>query len=271
VTGGAATEPHDDGRTPPGSYGFGHAARMEWIKLRSLRSTPSALLLVLAGMVGIGVATMSATRAPATDAARRAFDPTNNVLTGVALGQLVVGVLGVLLVSAEYSSGTIRATFAAIPRRQLVLAAKATVFGMVVLIVGEAVCFATFFAGRTALAENVPAPALDDPGVLRAVVLSGAYLAQIGLIGIGLGAIVRHTAGAIGALVAVTFVLPLVTAGLSGPTVAKFFPTLIAANSIAVAKPVSDTLAPWTGFAVLCLYTAAALGGGGWLLTRRDA
>ncbi|HKG49941.1 MAG TPA: ABC transporter permease subunit [Actinomycetales bacterium] len=271
MTGRAATGRGRRQRRPAGSYGVGDAVRMEWIKLRSLRSTLWALMLVVVGMVGIGVATMANTRPPSTDAARSLFDPTNNVLAGVALGQLVIGVLGVLAVSAEYSSGTIRSTFAAIPRRPMVLAAKAAVFAVVLLITGEAVCFATFFAGRAALADDVPAPALEEPGVLRAVVLTGAYLAQIGLIGIGLGAIARHTAGAIGALVAVTFVLPLIAVGLTGTTVAKFFPTLIVANSIAVAKPVSDTLAPWTGFCVLCLYTLAALGVGGWLLNRRDA
>ncbi|MCX5555593.1 ABC transporter permease [Streptomyces sp. NBC_00038] len=255
---------------PAGRYGFGHAARMEWIKLRSLRSTLWALLATVVGMIAIGVVTMANTKAPSA-AKSDTFDAVNNVLAGVALGQLVVGVLGVLVVTGEYSSGAIRSTLAAVPNRPLLLAAKAGVFGLVTLVVGEVVAFATFFAGRLALDATVPRPALGDPGVLRALVLSGAYLALVGLIGIALGAVVRHTAAAIGTLVGVLYVVPAVLSGLTGVAVAKFFPTMIAANSLAVSKPVADCLSPWAGFAVLCLYVAAALGAGGWLLVRRDA
>ncbi|GHC53479.1 ABC transporter permease [Streptomyces flavofungini] len=249
---------------------FARAARMEWIKLRSLRSTAWALLLTVAGMIAVGVVTMANTKAPSADRAAQ-FDPTNNVLAGVALGQLVVGVLGVLVVTGEYSCGSIRSTLAAIPDRRTLLAAKAAVYGTVTLVVGEAVALVTFFAGRAALAEGVPRPGIGDPGVLRAVLLAGAYLSLVGLLGIGIGALLRHTASAIAVLVGVTFVLPAVIGGLSGPTVAKFFPTMIAGNSLAVAKPVADMLAPWTGFAVLCLYVAATLGAGARLPAHRDA
>ncbi|MFG3254746.1 ABC transporter permease subunit [Streptomyces sp. NPDC048172] len=254
-----------------GRYGLAQAARMEWIKLSSLRSTGWALLLTVVGMVTIGVVTMANTEPPGSPSARETFDPTNNVMAGVALGQLLVGALGVLLMTGEYSSGTIRSTLAAIPDRRLVLTAKAVVFGGLVLVLGEVVAFVTFLAGRAALADEVAAPSLGDGGVLRAVVLSGAYLAQIGLMGLGLGAITRHTATALGALVGITFVLPLITAGLTGTAVARFFPTMIAGNSVGVAKPVADMLPPWAGFGMLCLYTAVALGVGGRLLTRRDA
>ncbi|AXK37742.1 ABC transporter permease [Streptomyces armeniacus] len=248
---------------------------MEWIKLRSLRSTPWALLFTVAGMITIGVVTMANTEAPGSAAKAAALDPTNNVLAGVALGQLVIGILAVLAVTGEYASGSIRSTLAAIPDRRLVLAAKATVLGATSLVVGEVIAFVTFFAGRAALSEAVtdvvPAPALDQPGVLRAVVLSGIYLALIALIGVGLGALTRHTAGGTAAFAGVTFVLPAVLSGLTGITIAKFFPTMIVANSLAVARPVDDMLSPWTGLAVLCGYTAAVLAAGGWLLARRDA
>ncbi|MFE0136042.1 ABC transporter permease subunit [Streptomyces sp. NPDC059037] len=259
-----------DARSPREGYGFRNAARMEWIKLRSLRSTFWALLLVIVSMVAIGVVTMANTKAPSADKAAT-FDPTNNVLAGVAVGQLLIGVLGVLVVTGEYSSGTIRSTLAATPNRRLVLAAKAAVYGGISLAVGEAVTFVTFFAGRAALGEGLPEPALSDPGVLRAVLLSGAYLGLIALMGIGIGAITRHTASAIAVLASVTFVLPAIIGGASGTTVAKFFPTIIAGNSLAVSKPVADVLSPWVGFAVLCLYTLLALGAGLRLLARRDA
>ena len=255
---------------PAGRHGFRQAVRMEWIKLRSLRSTPWMLLATTVGMIAIGVAAMAATKAPSpADAA--SFDPVNNVLAGVVLGQLVIGLMGVLAVTGEYASGSIMSTLAAVPGRPMMLAAKAAVVGVVSLVVGEIVTFVTFFAGTMAMADGVPRPSLGDPGVLRAVVLSGAYLAMVGLIGVGLGAAIRHSGAAIGALVGLFFVLPTVLAGLTGTTVSKFMPTWIFSSSLGVSKEVSDVLTPWAGFAVLCLYVAAALGIGGWLLTRRDA
>jgi ABC-2 type transport system permease protein len=112
---------------------------------------------------------------------------------------------------------------------------------------------------------------LGDPSVLRAVLMAGAYLAMVSLIGLGLGAITRHTASAIGALVGVTFVLPLIAGGLAGVEVSRFFPTVIAGNSMLVAKPFHEALSPWIGFSMMCLYTAVTLGVGTWLLARRDA
>ena len=260
----------DTAGLPAGRQGFRQAARMEWIKLRSLRSTPWMLLATTVGMIAIGVAAMANTKAPSpADAA--SFDPVNNVLAGVVLGQLVIGLMGVLAVTAEYSSGSIKSTLAAVPGRRMMLAAKAAVVGLVSLVVGEIVTFVTFFAGTAAMADGVPQPSLGDPGVLRAVVLSGAYLAMVGLIGVGLGAAIRHSAAAIGALVGLFFVLPVLLAGLTGTTVSKFLPTFIFSSSLGVSRDVSGVLTPWVGFAVLCLYVVAALVIGGWLLTRRDA
>ncbi|MFI6879031.1 ABC transporter permease [Streptomyces sp. NPDC050400] len=254
-----------------GHYGFREAARMEWIKLRTLRSTSCALLLTVVGMIAMGVVTMANTKAPHGASKVASFDPTNNVLAGVALGQLIVGVLGVLVVTGEYASGTIRATLAAVPDRRLALTAKAAVFGGLALLVGESVTFVAFLAGRAALAADVPHPSLGDPDVLRAVLMSGAYLAMVGLMGIAIGAITRHTASAIGVFVGITYVLPALLAGTTGTAVAKFFPTMIAGNSLAVTVPVDGMLSPWAGFVVLCLFTAALLGAGGRLLVRRDA
>ncbi|MEV5608946.1 ABC transporter permease [Streptomyces sp. NPDC052225] len=252
-------------------HGLRDAARMEWVKLRSLRSTAYALLLTVFAMIAMGVVTMANTKAPHGASKVAAFDPTNNVLAGVALGQLVIGVLGVLVVTGEYASGTIRSTLTAVPDRRLVLTAKAVVFGGLALVVGESVTFVAFVAGRAALGADVPHPSLGDPDVLRAVVMSGAYLAMVGLIGVGIGAITRHTAAAIGSFVGLMYVLPALMAGTTGTAVAKFFPTMIAGNSLAVTVPVDGMLSPWAGFVVLCLYTAAFLTVGGRHLVRRDA
>ena len=186
-------------RVPPGHYGFRQAARMEWIKLRTLRSVKWALLVALAGMAGIGIAAGFNTR-------NAHGDVTNNILAGGALGQVVFAVLGVLVMTSEYSSGTIRATLAAVPRWPLVLAAKAAVFGAVALAAGELATFAGFLAGAAFVRAGVPHPSLSQPAVLRAVAMSGAYLC---LIGLGLGTIVRHGAAAIAVLFALVFAAPL--------------------------------------------------------------
>lgn len=244
-------------------YRFRHVARMEWIKLRTLRSVRWTLLFALAGMIGIGVAAGFNTKNPRSDV-------TNNILVGGALASVLFAVLGVLVMTSEYSSGTIRATLAAIPRRPLVLAAKAAVWGTTALVAGELVTFAGFLAGAAFVHGAVPRPALSQPGVLRAVMLSGAYLCLIGLIGLALGVIVRRGAPAITALVGLVFVAPL--AGLAATPAGKFLPELIYANSLGATKPVQGfTLSPWAGLAIIAAYAAALLAVGGWLLTRRDA
>jgi ABC-type transport system involved in multi-copper enzyme maturation permease subunit len=245
------------------SYGFGQAARMEWIKLRTLRSVKWSLLVALAGMIGIGVASGFNTQNPRSDV-------TSNILVGGALGSLVFAVLGVLVMTSEYSSGTIRATLVAIPRRPLVLAAKASVFGVVALVTGELATFAGFIAGAAFVRAGVPHPALSQPAVLRAVAMSGAYLCLIGLSGLALGAIVRHGAAAIGVLDADVFVAPL--AGLAATPAGKFVPELIYANSLGATKPVSGfSLSPWAGLGIVCAYAAVLLAAAGWLFARRDA
>jgi hypothetical protein len=257
---------------PSGRYGLAQAARMEWIKLRSLRSTWWTLVVTAAGTVGIGVAVGLNSR----DAS---VDVTNNALAGVVPGLLLVGVLGVLTMTGEYSSGTIRATLAAVPRRPLVLAAKAAVFGAVTLIVGEAASFIAFFAVRATLRHGVAAPTLGDPGVLRAVAVTGAGFCLIGLLGLGLGTIIRHSAAAVGVLVAGVYVVVQVI-GFLAHGVAPYMPILIVANSLSTTEPVTcgtdaascpDFLSAWAGLGMLCLYAMIALAVGGWLLAKRDA
>jgi ABC-2 type transport system permease protein len=247
--------------------GFPQAARMEWIKLRSLRSTWWVLALTVAGALGIAVAVGVNTEDAAADL-------TNNALAGISLGLLLVGVLGVLAMTGEHSSGMIRATLAAVPNRPLVLAAKAAVFGALALAAGEAAAFIAFFAGGAALPAGVPAPTLGQPGVLRAVVLGGAGYCLIGLIGVGLGAVIRHTPAAIALLVGGVYVLAQLVAGFA-TWIMAWLPIAIVANSLSVTRPVGDGqirfLSPWAGLGVLGLYAAAALGAGAFLLARRDA
>jgi hypothetical protein len=143
---------------PPGRYRFRQVARMEWIKLRTLRSPWWTLAITVAGAVAMAAVIGFNTR-------NAAGDLTNNALAGIVPGLLLTGVLGVLMMTSEYTSGMIRATLAASPRRPLVLAAKAAVFGAVALLAGEAAAFISFFAGGAALRHGIAAPALTQPGV----------------------------------------------------------------------------------------------------------
>jgi ABC-2 type transport system permease protein len=259
-----------------GSYGFRNVAAMEWRKLRTVRSTWYILALFAAAMIGLAMLVMSLENYVQMSSADRAsFDPTKDVfLLGLLLGQLLLGVLGVLTITTEFSSGMIRATFAAAPSRSLVLAAKAAVLGALTLAAGELSALAAFFAGQAMLKAPAPHATLDQPGALRAVLMAGAYPALIALISLGIGAILRHTAGAICAIVGVLFVLPVLFAplGLSiQNTAQKFLPHVMATNSLTAVRPVANMLSPWLTFGLLYAYAMVTLAVGAWALARRDA
>jgi ABC-type transport system involved in multi-copper enzyme maturation permease subunit len=248
------------------------ALRMEWLRLRTVRSTYWLLFVATLATIGIGVAVLVVyrTHLPRPGATQMV----NDGLSGVALGQLLIGFLGVLTMTGEYSSGMIRATLAAVPDRKRVLAAKAAVFAGVGFVVAEVACFAAFFASQAALSGSpVPRAGLGDPGVLRTVALNGAYLTLIGLVGVGLGAMIRHTGAAVAILFGLLFVPPFVLGvlGSAGIQVAKFTPMIILLNSVGVVTPTPGCLSAWAGLGVIALYAVVALGLGGWLLTRRDA
>jgi ABC-2 type transport system permease protein len=198
-------------------------------------------------------------------------DPTSNVLSGIILGQLIIGVLGVLCVTSEYSSGTVRVTLAAVPRRWPVLAAKACAFGALALAAGEVTVFAAFLGGIAALRPSVPHPALSDPSVLRAVALTGVYLGLTALMGVGVGILIRHSAAAVAVLVGGLFVLPLIIGEVSRAT-GRFMPELIAGNSLAAVKPVQGFgWSPWLELGIVALYPAVLLTAGCIRFTRGDA
>jgi len=267
-----ATHLHRAASPARGGYGFRTVAAMEWQKLRTVRSTRYILALFAVSMIGLAMIVLSHEGYPRMSAADRAtFDPTHDCFIGLVLGQLLLGVVGVLAITSEFSSGMIRATFAAVPRRPLVLAAKAAVLGAVTLAVGEVVAFAAFLAGQAALQAPAPHATLGQPGVLRAVLVAGAYPALIALIGLGLGAIIRHTAGAICALVGVLFVLPLLFVTPSLQNAAQNLLPHPMANALTSVRPLPDALAPGLVFGLLCAYAAAALAAGAWALARRDA
>ena len=256
-----------------GSYGFRTVARMEWRKLRTVRSTWLIVAIFGAAMIGLAVVVAGQeSYAQLSAAGRASFDPTYDAFLGLVLGQLLLGVLGLLAITTEFSSGMIRATFAAAPSRPLVLAAKAAVLGTVTLAAGEFSAFVAFYAGQAMLKAPAPQATLGQPGVLRAVAMAGAYPALIALLSLGIGAIIRHTAGAICALVGVLFVLPLLFSlrGSLRDTAQKFLPDTMR-NSLIAVKPIAHMLSPGPTFGLLCAYATAALAAGAWALARRDA
>jgi len=258
---------------PAGRAGFRHSVGSEWTKFWSVRSTPWSLVATALAIIGIcvlGTAT--------TNAHEHLSDPTRRSLIGFFLGQFAIGVLGVLVMSAEYGTGSIYSTLAAMPRRPLVLAAKVVVFGAVALVVSEALAFASFFIGQAILSGTTETAALGDPGVLRAVVGSGLYLALLGLLALGLGTIFRHTAGALSAYVGLVLVLPLIAQALPmsiQEAVSRYLPANIGLVVFSVRTPGHFFDIPvfnaWAGLALLAGYAAAALAVGWVLMVKRDA
>ncbi len=251
----------------------------EWIKIRSVRSTGwsvFAMALITLGVAVIAGLTVTHEWSTFSLPDKLTFDPTAVSLRGLLFSQLVIGVLGVLVISAEYGTVTIRATLSAVPHRPLVLAAKATVFGAIALLVGEVLSFGAFFLGQLTLSSPAPHAVLSQPGVLRAVVGGGLLIPVFGLFALGLGAIVRHTAGGITAYVGAILVLPLIIEALPSSIsqpIEKYMPFTIfnAMTSVRHTLDFAPSLSAWTGFAVMCAYAAAALLIGGWLMVRRDA
>jgi len=248
----------------------------EWIKLRSLRSTYLVLLFAAVAAMGIGylVAHADATHWPTMSvAARAAFDPVDDTFSGLGLAQLAFGALGVLAISSEYTTGLIRTTFAAVPRRRAVIAAKAAVVGVVTLLAGELIAFATFFTGQWALSAQHLDVTLAHPGALRGVLAAGFYLAVTAWVGIGLGTVIRHTAGAITAMVGVVFLLPTVIGALPTPWDTRIgrFTMNQAAQQMIAQHPHAGYFSAGPSFLIVAAYAAAAIAAAALVITRRDA
>ncbi|WP_051807615.1 ABC transporter permease [Actinoplanes subtropicus] len=253
------------------------ALRAEWIKLWSVRSTRLALGAAVAFAVGLGVAdTVAAVRGwdtmPAAD--RAAFDPLASAFAGLTFAQLALGVLGVLAVTSEYSSGTIIATLIAQPRRSVAFAAKAGTLLGVALVAGETLAFGSYLLGQAILHGKHLDIGLGAPGVLRSVVSAGLYLCVVTMVGFGLGALLRHPAGATAALIAVVF---LAYGAAKALEVWSYLPSrLLLSNAGDVVAQVHAVAAkprlPSLGLAYLdlALYLLAALGLGAWR-SARDA
>ncbi|HET9731664.1 MAG TPA: ABC transporter permease subunit [Acidimicrobiales bacterium] len=248
--------------------------RSEWIKLRTLRSSWLAIGMAVAGMVGIGLLVCWSTNARwdhMDPIERLTFDPVFRSLVGIEIAQLVIGVLGVLVITGEYGTGMIRSSLAAVPARLPVLWGKLLVYGAVVLVWAMVASFASFYGGQALL--GVHGTTIDGPGVLRAVIGAGLYLAVVALFAVGLGFVVRNTAGGIAVLFALLLVLPGIVHALPSSWQHHVLPYLPsqAGGSVFSLRRDADTLSPWTGFGVFVAWAAAAVAAGAAMLVRRDA
>lgn len=253
---------------------FGDVMRSEWTKLRTVRSTywtaavaALAVLGVAAGSCAEWAGNLARHRADLSD-----LDPVTTSLTGAYFAQLAVGTLGVLVISSEYGTGMIKATLTAVPQRRTVLAAKAVTFTAATLVFGQLVGFAAFGLGQAILSTQHAGVPLGHPGALRATFGSGLYLSAVGLLGLGVGAAIRHTAGAMAALFGLLF-LPSALADLLPPSlhhVIEYMPAN-AGSQVFTAHYQPPALSPWGGFGVFCLYVLTALIAAVVLTGRRDA
>jgi ABC-2 type transport system permease protein len=182
-------------------------------------------------------------------------------------------VLGVLAITSEYSSGTIRASVLAVPRRIPILAAKCAVFAALVFVISEIVVLSAFFIGRAIVATDRITLTLGQPDVIRALIGYGLYLSVLGLFALAIGTMIRHTAGAVATvlgLVLVIFNFMVLLPGNWGAHVYAYTPT-VAGMMITNDKPqLGGLLSAWQGIAVFCSWTALLLAAGAWLLRRRD-
>lgn len=250
------------------------AVRSEWTKLRSVRSTAWSLAAAFVFTIAIAAiaSVVVVNHWPHMQAHDRAsFHPLDVTLAGVQLAQLAIGVLGVLLITADHSTGMIRASMTAVPRRLPVLASKAVVYALVTFVLMAPATLIAFFAAQAILSRRHIDTAFTAPGVPRAVVGAALYLTVIGLFGLGLGAIVRNTAGGIALFAGLMFVLPPLMNVLPASWNAAASPYLpLQAGERIMALHRGNQLSPWTGFGVLCAYAAVSLIAAAVLLRRRD-
>lgn len=260
----------------PEETGFRDVVASEWIKFRTVASTRWTLLSAWVGTVAVGLlfsAAIAAQWNQMSAADKAALDPTFRSLTGLVVGQLAVGVLGVLVITSEYATGLIRSTMTAVPRRRPVLAAKAVVLAVPTLVIATLASVAAFVGGQALMSSTGKGVSLASAAEVRVVAGGGVYLTLLALFGLGLGAVFRRTAGALAAFVGLVLVLPNVIGPLPKPwgrDIVEYLPA-DAGQAFLQIHGGTKSLPPWVGIGVLGAWAAVALACAAWLITRRDA
>jgi ABC-2 type transport system permease protein len=255
------------------------ALHAEWTKLRTLPGTIWLLAGIIAATVAVSTAATAAMSCPSGGCS---VDPAKLSLTGIDLSQAVVAILAVAAISSEYSTGMIRSTLTAMPRRTTMLAAKAAVLTGLVLAAGTIAVLGSLLAGRLILsshgftpAHGYPALSLGDGPVLRAAAGSVLYLALIALLSLGIAAIIRDSGAAIGTVLGLLYLSPIIAAVVRSPhwhnDIERYAPMSAGLAIQATTGLRSLPISPWGGLGVLAAWAAAALLAGGLLLRLRDA
>ena len=261
---------------PSGRAGLIGTLRAEFTKIRSVRSTYWTMLVLFVICVGLGALITALTAAhwnQVGPADRATFNPTRNSLLGLYFGQFVIVVLGALTVTAEYSTGMIRTSLTAMPRRGIFYLAKAIVFTVVALAIGEITSFIAFFVGQALLSSKHIETTLGAPHVLRAVIGGGLFLAGCGLFAFGIGALLRHTAAAISTAIGLLFVVPIIVNFLPSSWTNDIMRWLPSEAGLAIwnTRQQAHEFPAWGEFGIFCAYTAALLIAGFVLFRKRDA
>ncbi|MFD8235828.1 ABC transporter permease [Streptomyces sp. NPDC059696] len=249
--------------------------RSEWTKIRSVASTVWTLSLVVVVTVALGmlISALSKNEFDSMKAQERAeFDPTFISFAGMSLGQLAMIVFGVLVVSNEYSTGMIRTSLAAVPRRGAFLFSKIAVATGLALLVGLVTSFAAFFLGQAMLGTH--RAEIGDPGVLRAVFGGGLYMALIAMFSMGIAAMLRSPMLSLGILMPFFFLISNILGNVDATKkVGRFLPDQAGSKIMQVVTPIDDDTpyGPWGGLGIMGLWVLAALVGGYVLLKKRDA
>lgn len=251
------------------------ALRSEFTKIRSVRSTYWTLFAMFIVVVGFGA--LASWGAASHGPHGPYFDPTRQSLAGLYIGQLIIGVLGVLVISSEYSTGMIRTTLTTNPHRMVMIAAKGIAFTVVALATSLITSFTAFFLGQALMSSHHMSTTIGSPDVLRAVIGGALFLTACGVLAFGLGLLLRHTAAGIATVVGLLFVVTVLVNFLPQSWqnhVDEWVPAL-AGGQLWMTKPQppgsTPMFAPWTGFAVLCGYAAIAVAAAVILFRERDA
>ena len=249
----------------------------EFTKFRTVRSTVWTLLVAVVLMIGISAlfSAVTASQYHTFDAADRAtFNPVSISLSGMMFAVVAFGVLGVLMISGEYSTGMIRSSLTAVPRRLPVLWGKLAVFAGVIFSISLVASFICFFLGQALLNSHHLGVSVAAPGALRSIIGAALYGTVAGMIGVALGALFRNTAAGIATFAGVFFVIPPLTGLLPASIsdhLSQYLPSYAGDAVWGGARSVTNALSPWTGFAVLCGYAVVVIAAAALRLRRADA
>ncbi len=257
-------------------YNFFDVVRSEWTKFRSVQSTYWTFLVAVLLGVGFGalISLLSANHYASDPELRFNWNPATRSIFSLEFAQLAFAVLGVLTVTSEYSTGMIRTSLAAVPKRIRMMTATLLVFALAAVVIGEIISFCAFLIGQALIHGKAPSASLSQHNVLRVVVGAGLYLVVIGLLGAGFSIILRHAAAGVAIVVAMLFIVPgLAEAALPqswAQPINKYWPTNAGQRVIFLHRGSHD-LSAWVGFGEFALFTLLVILVAMWVLERRDA